>query len=174
MQKENTTLIAECNRLRKNLHELFMHVNNIELFFGKLTGCNTNLTKADLVGRIKNYIKNTIHQIELGYKGYKEEPRNTRKDDEDEEVEKESSLLLGNNNIIIKSLDDNKLKFLEQQKDLEQITKNLHNTVNKDEGEYELIKLPDIMKNKNIPPIQFEKSQDNSTKNDGILPIIKI
>jgi len=62
MQDENTILISECNRLRKNLHEVYMHVIDIEKKFEDLTKINPTLNKTEIVSQIKNFIKKT-HQV---------------------------------------------------------------------------------------------------------------
>ena len=67
MQKENTTLIAECNRLRKNLHEVFMHVVEIEKKFEDLTKINPKLNKTEMVYQIKEFIKQTHNKIKSNY-----------------------------------------------------------------------------------------------------------
>ena len=67
MQKENTTLIAECNRLRKNLHEVFMHVVEIESKFEDLTKINPKLNKTEMVYQIKEFIKQTHNKIKSNY-----------------------------------------------------------------------------------------------------------
>ncbi|MCQ2816216.1 MAG: hypothetical protein MJ252_03010 [archaeon] len=50
MQNENRTLISECNRLRKNLHGIYMHVIDIERRFIKLTKINPEALNAEEVG----------------------------------------------------------------------------------------------------------------------------
>jgi hypothetical protein len=63
MQNENTILIAECNRLRKNLHEVYMHVVDIEVKFENLTKINPNLNKTEIVHQIKEFIVQTHNKI---------------------------------------------------------------------------------------------------------------
>lgn len=67
MQDENTILISECNRLRKNLHEVYMHVIEIEKKFEDLTKINPTLNKAEIVSQIKNFIKKTHNVIKNSY-----------------------------------------------------------------------------------------------------------
>ena len=55
IQSENTILITECNRLRKNLHEIYMHVIDIEQRFENLTNINPKLSKSDLCSDKKGY-----------------------------------------------------------------------------------------------------------------------
>jgi len=67
MQDENTILISECNRLRKNLHEVYMHVVDIEKKFEDLTKINPMLNKTEIVNQIKNFIKQTHYKIKSKY-----------------------------------------------------------------------------------------------------------
>lgn len=73
MEDENTILISECNRLRKNLHEVYMHVVDIERKFEDLTKINPMLNKTEIVNQIKNFIKQTHQRIK---KKYEEENSN--------------------------------------------------------------------------------------------------
>ena len=67
IQNENTILITECNRLRKNLHEIYMHVIDIEQRFEQLTKINPKLSKNEIVGQIKQFIKLTHEKIKANY-----------------------------------------------------------------------------------------------------------
>ena len=67
IQSENTILITECNRLRKNLHEIYMHVIDIEQRFENLTNINPKLSKNDIVAQIKTFIKITHEKIKANY-----------------------------------------------------------------------------------------------------------
>lgn len=67
MQNENTILIGECNRLRKNLHEVYMHVVDIEKKFEDLTKINPTLNKAEIVSQIKLFIKKTRGVVKSNY-----------------------------------------------------------------------------------------------------------
>jgi hypothetical protein len=67
LQNENTILINECNRLRKNLHEIYLHVIDIEQRFEKLTKIDPNLSKIQIVRQIKEFIKKTHEQIKENY-----------------------------------------------------------------------------------------------------------
>ena len=67
IQNENTILIAECNRLRKNLHEIYMHVVDIEQRFEQLTKINPKLSKSEIVAQIKEFIKATHEKIKSNY-----------------------------------------------------------------------------------------------------------
>ena len=67
LQNENTMLIDECNRLRKNLHEIYLHVIDIEKRFEKLTNIDPNLSKSQIVRQIKDFIKETHEKIKANY-----------------------------------------------------------------------------------------------------------
>ena len=67
LHNENTTLIGECNRLRKNLHEIYLHVIDIEKRFEKLTKIDPNLSKSQIVQQIKEFIKLTHDKIKENY-----------------------------------------------------------------------------------------------------------
>ena len=67
LQNENTILINECNRLRKNLHEIYLHVIDIEQRFEKLTKIDPTLSKSQIVRQIKDFIKKTHEKIKENY-----------------------------------------------------------------------------------------------------------
>ena len=67
LQNENTILIGECNRLRKNLHEIYVHVIDIEKRFEKLTNIDPYLSKSQIVEQIKEFIKQTHEKIKQNY-----------------------------------------------------------------------------------------------------------
>ena len=67
IQNENTILITECNRLRKNLHEIYIHVIDIEKRFEILTNIDPKLSKSEIVKRIKEFIKETHEKIKENY-----------------------------------------------------------------------------------------------------------
>ena len=71
IQNENTILITECNRLRKSLHEIYMHVIDIEQRFEQLTNINPKLSKSDIVGQIKEFIRITHEKIKQNYSSSK-------------------------------------------------------------------------------------------------------
>ena len=75
IQNENTILITECNRLRKNLHEIYMHVIDIEQRFEALTKINPKLSKNDIVRQIKEFIKITHEKIKANYAKSKKRPK---------------------------------------------------------------------------------------------------
>ena len=67
IQKENTILITECNKLRKNLNEIYINVIDIELRFEQLTKINPKLSKNEIVKQIKEFIKHTHEKIKQNY-----------------------------------------------------------------------------------------------------------
>ena len=67
IQNENTVLITECNRLRKNLHEIYMHVVDIEQRFEALTNIDPKVSKSEIVRQIKEFIKITHEKIKQNY-----------------------------------------------------------------------------------------------------------
>ena len=75
IQNENTILITECNRLRKNLHEIYMHVIDIEQRFEALTKINPKLSKNEIVRQIKEFIKITHEKIKANYAKTKKRPK---------------------------------------------------------------------------------------------------
>ena len=75
IQNENTILISECNRLRKNLHEIYMHVIDIEQRFEALTKINPKLSKNEIVRQIKEFIKLTHDKIKANYAKTKKRPK---------------------------------------------------------------------------------------------------
>ena len=79
IQSENTILITECNRLRKNLHEIYMHVIDIEQRFENLTNINPKLSKNDIVAQIKAFIKITHEKIKANYAATKKSMNGTQK-----------------------------------------------------------------------------------------------
>ena len=75
IQNENTILITECNRLRKYLHEIYMHVIDIEQRFERLTKINPKLSKYDIVKQIKEFIRITHEKIKANYSRTKKRPK---------------------------------------------------------------------------------------------------
>lgn len=67
IQNENTILITECNKLRKNLNEIYVNVIDIELRFEELTKINPKLSKNEIVKQIKEFIKLTHEKIKRNY-----------------------------------------------------------------------------------------------------------
>ena len=67
IQNENTILITECNKLRKNLNEIYINVIDIELRFEQLTKINPKLSKNEIVKQIKEFIKITHEKIKQNY-----------------------------------------------------------------------------------------------------------
>jgi hypothetical protein len=130
MQNENTVLISECNRLRKNLHEIYMHVVDIEQKFEDLTKINPNLNKTEIVYQIKEFIRQTHNKIKSNFRDGMEE---LEEDFEDEiginnsNIHKNIEILDGEkelNNLgvdIIKSVDEHNENLLKQNKNLDNI-----------------------------------------------------
>ena len=73
IQSENTMLITECNRLRKNLHEIYMHVIDIEQRFEALTNIDPKVSKSEIVRQIKEFIRITHEKIKENYSQTKKE-----------------------------------------------------------------------------------------------------
>ena len=67
LNNENAVLINECNKLRKNLHEIYLHVIDIEKRFENLTNIDPTLSKSEIVRQIKNFIKATHEKIKENY-----------------------------------------------------------------------------------------------------------
>ena len=81
IQNENTVLITECNRLRKNLHEIYMHVVDIEQRFEALTKIDPKVSKSEIVKQIKEFIRITHEKIKENYSQSKQElikPKNKK------------------------------------------------------------------------------------------------
>ena len=82
LHNENTILINECNRLRKNLHEIYMHVIDIEQRFEQLTKIDPSLSKSQIVAQIKEFIRITHEKIKENYaKSKKSIQKKKRKND---------------------------------------------------------------------------------------------
>ena len=79
IQKENTILIGECNRLRKNLHEIYMHVVDIEQRFERLTKIKPNKPQSEIVNQIKEFIRVTHEKIKENYAKTKKSGAKARK-----------------------------------------------------------------------------------------------
>ena len=71
IQNENTILITECNKLRKNLNEIYINVIDIERRFENLTKINPKLSKNEIVKQIKDFIKITHDKIKKNYENKK-------------------------------------------------------------------------------------------------------
>ena len=71
IQNENTILITECNKLRKNLNEIYINVIDIERRFENLTKINPKLSKNEIVKQIKDFIKITHEKIKKNYENKK-------------------------------------------------------------------------------------------------------
>ena len=148
IQNENTILIAECNRLRKNLHEIYMHVVDIEQRFEMLTKINPKLSKSEIVAQIKEFIRVTHEKIKENYSKSRKaaNKRNSNL--------KNYSIINSNNNISNRINDIN---------NLEESKGEFNNNSNDYEG---LIKLPEI-KNKSISFLSQNKQDIFDGENSG-------
>jgi hypothetical protein len=148
IQNENTILIAECNRLRKNLHEIYMHVVDIEQRFEMLTKINPKLSKSEIVAQIKEFIRVTHEKIKENYSKSRKaaNKRNSNL--------KNYSIINSNNNISNRINDIN---------NLEESKGEFNNNSNDYEG---LIKLPEI-KNKSISFLSQNKQDLFDGENSG-------
>ena len=117
MQDENTILIAECNRLRKNLHEVYMHVVDIERKFEELTKINPTLNKTEIVNQIKVFIKETHDKIKSKYDNEQNEDINYK----NAELTEQNSNYNGD---VINNINQNDKNFNNQNNDLENINVN--------------------------------------------------
>ncbi len=107
MQEENTILISECNRLRKNLHEVYMHVVGIEIKFEDLTKINPMLNKTEIVNQIKAFIKETHIKIK---KQIEEENKFEIEKDGDRDRDREETQTINiYNQGLLRSNEDNEL-----------------------------------------------------------------
>ena len=93
IQNENTMLITECNRLRKNLHEIYMHVIDIEQRFEALTNIDPKVSKSEIVRQIKEFIRITHEKIKENYSQTKKELINPKN-----KIAKKMSINIQNNN----------------------------------------------------------------------------
>ena len=94
IQNENTILITECNRLRKNLHEIYMHVVDIEQRFENLTNIDPKVSKSEIVRQIKEFIRITHEKIKENYSQSKKDLVYTKK-----KSTKKISIVTVNNNM---------------------------------------------------------------------------
>jgi len=85
-------LIAEANRLRKYLHEVYLRVIDIERKFERLTHINPSLSKSEIVYQIKEFIRQTQLKIKVNF--------TDRKDDELEVIHEEDNEMENNLNNI--------------------------------------------------------------------------
>jgi len=130
MQKENTILISECNRLRKNLHEIYMHVVDIEEKFCELTKINPNLKKEEIVNQIQNFIQETHTKIKSNFKEEMIEefasPRPTNPNNIlEEDANNKNIIVINHNKDIINTLNQNTKSISQQKINLGNIKVNL-------------------------------------------------
>ena len=160
IQNENTILITECNRLRKNLHEIYMHVVDIEQRFETLTNIDPKVSKSEIVRQIKEFIRITHEKIKENYSQTKNELINPKK-----KIIKKMAINTGNNN----------MKKTKNSNNFSQTESNMNETgrskVNNTEANAYVI-FPEIRSNKN--KLKYEVSKKDSKNNTGFeLPNIE-
>ena len=157
IQNENTVLITECNRLRKNLHEIYMHVVDIEQRFEALTNIDPKVSKSEIVRQIKEFIKITHEKIKENYSQSKQDlikPKNKKF--------KKLNLSMTKNS---KKMKTNK-KFIQTETNMEP---NEEMKVTNTEANAYII-FPEIRNNNNYRDTNREKDYKN--KNQVSLPAI--
>ena len=151
IQNENTILITECNRLRKNLHEIYMHVVDIEQRFEALTKIDPKVSKSEIVRQIKEFIRITHEKIKENYSQTKNDLIQPKK-----KVLKRITLNNGNNNVKkMKNISGNNFNKTES---------NVSDVENKEINHTEAnpyVIFPEIRTTKN-------KYKPSNTKNDSI------
>ena len=163
IQSENTILITECNRLRKNLHEIYMHVIDIEQRFEALTNIDPKVSKSEIVRQIKDFIKITHEKIKENYSQSKQElmePKNKK-------------IKKMNLNITKKSMNSRKnktnKKFLQTESNKDEIEE--MKITNTEANAYVIF--PEIRKSNNeFRDTNNSKKRSNRNKNGLYLPVI--
>ena len=160
IQNENTILITECNRLRKNLHEIYMHVVDIEQRFEDLTNIDPKVSKSEIVRQIKEFIRITHEKIKENYSQTKSELINPKK-----KMLKKITINTGNNN----------MKKTKNSNNFSQTDNHMNETgrsrVNNTESNAYVI-FPEIRASKN--KFKYEVSKKDSKNNTGFaLPTIE-
>ena len=159
IQNENTILITECNRLRKNLHEIYMHVIDIEKRFEALTNIHPHKSRSQIVEQIKEFIRITHEKIKENYSQTK------------------TDLMKGNRkNIIKKQADGNGMRLSKKNIVINTETHNINEEnekVSNTESAYaNVIKLPSIKSNQNTKYKQTNTNINQKSNNDDVLPVI--
>jgi len=134
MQDENTILISECNRLRKNLHEVYMHVVDIEKKFEDLTKINPLLNKNEIVSQIKNFIKQTHYKIKSKYDEVDSVIKNL-------ETQNENDLINPYPNVYFPGVDYTEQTSKIYQGDVLKTVDDMRSNLNNQNNELELIKV---------------------------------
>ena len=169
IQNENTILITECNRLRKNLHEIYMHVIDIEQRFEQLTNINPKLSKSDIVSQIKEFIRITHEKIKENYA----QTKNTAQEGKGKKFKKSQSMKK-----IVSDKDFNKI-----------IEQNMNNKIINKMNDIDKNKIDDDNKNPYAEVIKkkgmkkrtgsyifgnnIQTKYNNKISNKGALPFIK-
>ena len=158
IQSENTTLITECNRLRKNLHEIYMHVIDIEQRFEALTNIDPKVSKSEIVRQIKEFIKITHEKIKENYSQSKQELM--------EPKSKKIKKMSLNNTKNSRKLKINNKKYIQTESNMEEFKE--MKVTNTESNAYVIF--PEIRKSSN----NFNNSTKRSNKNkNGVsLPVI--
>jgi hypothetical protein len=150
IQNENTILITECNRLRKNLHEIYMHVVDIEQRFEALTKIDPKVSKSEIVRQIKEFIRITHEKIKENYSQTKNDLIQPKK-----KALKRITLNNGNNNSKkMKNINGN--KFNQTESNVSDVD---NKEINRTEANPYVI-FPEIRTTKN-------KYKPSNTKNDS-------
>ena len=154
IQNENTILITECNRLRKNLHEIYMHVIDIEQRFEALTNINPKFSKSQIVGQIKEFIRITHEKIKENYSQTKNDlMKGNRK-----LMKKTNTTMQNKKNLVINTDNNNE----ENEK-----------VANTENNEYaNVIKLPGIKTSQNSSMYNYTSANVNRKNIDEKLPVI--
>ena len=158
IQSENTILITECNRLRKNLHEIYMHVIDIEQRFEALTNIDPKVSKSEIVRQIKEFIKITHEKIKENYSQSKQELM--------EPKSKKIKKMSLNNTKNSRKLKINNKKYIQTESNMEEFKE--MKVTNTESNAYVIF--PEIRKSSN----NFNNSTKRSNKNkNGVsLPVI--
>ena len=161
IQNENTILITECNRLRKNLHEIYMHVVDIEQRFESLTKIDPKVSKSEIVRQIKEFIRITHEKIKENYSQTKNDLIQPKK-----KILKKITLNTGNNNIK-KNKNKNGSHFTQTESNMNEIE---DKEVNHTEANAYVI-FPEIRSSKN----KFKTNNKKDSKNNTgfSLPVIE-
>ena len=161
IQNENTILITECNRLRKNLHEIYMHVVDIEQRFESLTKIDPKVSKSEIVRQIKEFIRITHEKIKENYSQTKNDLIQPKK-----KLLKKITLNTGNNNIK-KNKNKNGSHFTQTESNMNEIE---DKEVNHTEANAYVI-FPEIRSSKN----KFKTNNKKDSKNNTgfSLPVIE-
>ena len=174
IQNENTILITECNRLRKNLHEIYMHVIDIEQRFENLTKINPKLNKNEIVNQIKQFIKITHEKIKANYAKNKKNKLNKKS-----KRGTSTNILKNNKNMILKTESNSNKGYTgntSENKYLNSISNNNNKYIenNKNVNPYSnVIKLPDNKGKTAYGSNKFKNGFMNKFDRKGGLPMIE-